>query len=127
MPSPDAFVTHMTVTPHPKEGVDLEEAESLFRSQARRTVATAIAAVIVLMSAVLAFITVPPQPMVLLLGILIAVIFYWAAKTTGRPGLTRGGPHEERLARCANCGSRYCMGCHERCPQCGSMHIRPSG
>jgi hypothetical protein len=115
----------MSVAPHQKEGSELEEAESLFRSQARQTAATAIAVVIVLMSVLLAFITVPPQPTVLLLGILVAVIIYWAARTTGRRGLTRGGPHEEQLAQCANCGAQYCMGCQERCPQCGSVHIRP--
>ncbi|MEE9592747.1 MAG: hypothetical protein V3W28_04110 [Thermoplasmata archaeon] len=115
----------MSGTPHQQEGTELEGAESLFRSQARQTAATAIAVVIVLMSALFAFITAPPQPVVLLLGILVAVIIYWAARTTGRSGLTRGGPHEERLAQCANCGSQYCVGCEERCPQCGSVHIQP--
>ncbi len=116
----------MSAMPHQKEGTELEEQERLFRGQARLTAATVIAAIIVLMSALLAFITVPPQPLVLLLGILVAVIIYWAARTTGRSGLTRGGPHEEQLVPCANCGSQYCVGCRERCPQCGSVHIRPN-
>ncbi len=114
----------MSAMPHQKEGTELQEQESLLRGQARLRAATAIAAIIVLLSALLAFITVPPQPLVLLLGILVAVIIYWAARTTGRSGLPRGGPHEEQLVPCANCGSQYCVECHERCPQCGSVHIR---
>ncbi len=112
--------------PHEKEGTELEEREGLFRGPTRLIAAAVIAAIIVMMSALLAFITVPPQPLVLLLGILVAVIIYWAARTTGRSGLPRGGPHEEQLVACANCGSQYCVECHERCPQCGSVHIRPN-
>ncbi len=122
----------MSAMPHQKEGTGLEEQESLLRVQWRLRAATAIAAIIVLISALLAFTTVPPQPLVLLLGIVVAVISYWAARiywaalTKGRSGLPRGGPHEEQLAPCANCGSEYCVRCHERCPQCGSVHIRPN-
>ena len=113
--------------PQQKGGAEPAGQEGLRRVQARLRAATAIAAIIVLMSALLAFITTPPQPLILLLGILVAVIAYWgarlhwAARTTGR-----SGPHEEHLAPCANCGSQYCVECHERCPQCGSVHIRPN-
>ncbi len=73
----------MSAMPHQKEGTELEQQERLFRGQARQTAATVIAAIIVLMSALLAFITVPPQPLVLLLGILVAVIIYWACADHG--------------------------------------------
>ncbi len=104
----------------------LEETERIVAHQVRLTGAIVIAAVIVLMSALLAFITVPPQPTVLLLGIFLAVFIYWVARTTGGARFQQGGPHEERIALCANCGFQYCPGCQERCPECGSVHIRPS-
>ncbi len=116
----------MSAVPHQREGTELEKQEGLFRGPTRLIAAAVIAAVIVMMSALLAFITVPPQPLVLLLGILIAGMIYWAARATGRSGLIPGGPHEEQLGTCASCGSQYCVKCHERCPQCGSVHIRPN-
>ena len=94
--------------------------------QVKQTGMIAIATVIVAMSALLAFITVPPQPIVLLLGILIAVVIYWVSRTTEGTTFQRSGPHEERVAVCATCGFEYCPGCEERCPECGSVHIRPS-
>ncbi len=103
----------------------MEEKERIVGHQVRLTGAVVIATVIVLMSALLAFITVPPQPIVLLLGILVAVVIYWAARTTGAARFRPGGPHEERVAPCADCGFQYCIDCHERCPECGSVHIRP--
>ncbi len=84
--------------PRQRERADLEDQKGLLRVRWRLKAATAIAAIIVLMSALLAFILVPPQPLVLLLGIVVAVIgswatrIYWAGRTTGRSGLTRGGP-----------------------------------
>ncbi|MEE9181748.1 MAG: hypothetical protein V3U33_04185 [candidate division NC10 bacterium] len=59
-----------------------EEKERIVGHQARLTGAVVIATVIVLMSASLAFITVPPQPIALLLGIRVAVVIYWVARTT---------------------------------------------
>ncbi len=85
----------------------LEETERIVGHQVRLTRAIAIAAVIVLMSALLAFITVPPQPTVLLLGIFLAVFIYWVARTTGGVRFPQGGPHDERTALCANCGFQY--------------------
>ncbi|MFQ5918433.1 MAG: hypothetical protein ACE5I4_00120 [Thermoplasmata archaeon] len=103
----------------------MEDRERIAGHQVRLTGAIVFATVIVLMSALLAFITIPPQPIVLLLGVLTAVIIYWVARTSGGPRSGRGGPHEERVAVCADCGSQYCIGCEERCPECGSVHIRP--
>ncbi len=85
----------------------LEEKERIVGHQVRLTGAIVIAAVSVLMSSLLAFITVPPHPTVLLLGIFLAVFIYWAARTTGGVRCPQGGPHEERTARCANCGFQY--------------------
>ncbi len=48
----------------------MEEKERIVGHQVRLTGAVVIATLIVLISALLAFITVPPQPIVLLLGIL---------------------------------------------------------
>ncbi len=85
---------------HQREGTDLEDQEGLLRVRWRLKAATAIAAIIVLLSALLAFILVPPQPLILLLGIVVAVIgywatrIYWAGRTTRRSGLTRGGPDQ---------------------------------
>ena len=86
--------------PHQTEGSELEDQEGLLRVQWRLRAATAIVAIIVLMFALLAFNTVPPRPLVLFIGIVVAVIGYWAvrifwaARTLGRFGFTRGGPHE---------------------------------
>ena len=103
----------------------MEEKEEIVGHQVKRTGVIAIATVIVVMSALLAFITVPPQPILLLLGILVAVVIYWVSRTTGGTTFQRNGPHEERVAVCAKCGFQYCPGCEERCPECGSVHIRP--
>ncbi len=95
----------------------LEEKERIVGHQVRLTGAMVIATVIVLMSALLAFITVPPQPtFLLLLGVFVAVVIYWVARTTGGTPFPRGGPHEERVAACANCGLQYCPGCQETLP-----------
>ena len=115
-----------TILPDDKGSGPLEEKERIVGHQVRQTGAMAIATVIVLMSALLAFITAPPQPTVLLLGVFVAVVIYWVARTTGAASFPRGGPHEERVAACANCGFQYCPGCQERCPECGSVHLRSS-
>lgn len=36
-------------------------------------------------------------------------------------------PHIEVRVRCAQCGTVYCVGCHRRCPTCGSSHIAGQG
>ncbi len=79
---------------------ELEDQEGLPRVPWMLRAATAIEVIIGLIFALLAFIATPPQPLILLLGIVVAVIgywavrLYWAARTTGRFGLTRSGPRE---------------------------------
>ncbi len=88
----------------------MEEKERIVGHQVRLTGAVVIATVVVLMSALLAFITVLPQPIVLLLGILVAVVIFWVAGTTGVTRSLSSGPHEERGAAGADCGSQYRIG-----------------
>lgn len=32
-------------------------------------------------------------------------------------------PHKEKMVCCSDCGTTYCVVCHNKCPSCGSIHI----
>ncbi len=66
-----------------KEIVHAHKADALRRKEQRASMLTTIIVVIIIMSAALAFLIQPPNPMVLLFGILVAAILFMATRYAG--------------------------------------------